>query len=353
MDREIFLSTVGTPILYSDRFIPFKNKLSEHFNLLWFETSGSSGDPKVIGLSKEGFLKAAESVNSAINIEISDKWLIALPTFHVGGASIIARSIVGGFSTHFHQGKWNPRECLDEIEREKVTIISLVPTQLFDLVKTRINPPASLKKVVLGGGQISPSILNASTELGYRVIETYGMTETSALAAIKNEEVFNLLPHLEVKESEKGELKFKGESVIQKIGIIKNNNLEISDPRVNGWYTSSDIGNVIDKYHFKFIGRKNRVVKILGELVSLEHIENQIQILFPKNSIVVVDVESERRGRELILIVEASEQSKTLDQINQNLSGLEKVAQVRLIDRFPLLASGKIDLEKIRGMALG
>lgn len=341
--KEILESSDGTPILISERFKPYKKQLSDYKSMLWFETSGSSGDPKIIGISKSGFLIAAESVNSTLGIKNSDKWHIAIPTYHVGGASIIARSFVGGFSTFQFEGKWNSEACLKEIEKNEITIISLVPTQLFDLVKTKKPAPKSLRRIVLGGGESSTEVISNAKELGYQIIETYGMTETSALAAIKEGGSFTLLSHLSVKQSPNGELEFKGESIVQKVGRVVNDKIEISDPRVDGWYTSSDLGEVLDERHFRFFGRKNRVVKILGELVSLDRIEREIQELFSEENIAVVDIPDERRGRELILFVESGEQNKTIEEVNQKLGSLERIGKVRYIKKFPLLNSGKVD----------
>lgn len=350
--KEIFKSSEGTPILNSERFNSFKNNLSEHKHMLWFETSGSSGDPRIIGISQSGFLTAAESVNSALGIKSDDKWLIAIPTYHVGGASILARSLIGGFSTLQLKGKWNPAECLKVIEENKISVISLVPTQLFDLVRTQNSAPKSLRRIVLGGGKASAEIVSNAKKLGYQIIETYGMTETSALAAIKDGDSYSLLSHLSVKQSADGELQFKGESVVQKIGRVVSNKIEISDPRVDGWYTSSDLGEVLDEKLFRFFSRKNRVVKILGELVSLDYVERAIQELFSGDNIAVVDIPDERKGRELILFVESGNQSKTIEEVNQKLSAFERISQIHFIENFPLLPSEKIDLEKMRGLAL-
>src|SRR5690606_27272898 len=101
--------------------------------MLWVATSGSSGVPKLIGHQKSEFLAAARCLGEDFLFKPNERWLKALPLFHVGGLAIYARAQV-------HQQEvlefnfWSPADFHSTLLRELIHWTSLVPTQIYDLV---------------------------------------------------------------------------------------------------------------------------------------------------------------------------------------------------------------------------
>ncbi len=299
----------------------------EHF---WIDSSSKT---KRVALSKEGFYLSAKTVCDYFQVSRTDTWGVCIPKTHVGGLSIYARSEVSGCKTKELEQKWEASAAHDFLSC--VSIVSLVPTQVFDLVKLEKYAPSSLRLVIVGGGILHNK--NEAENLGYPIVETYGMTELSSMAGVKEGENYQILPHLKVKEVD-GVLFFKGESVAK---IIERNG---ERKVISEWYESDDLGEVLSDGVFTIKGRRGREVKVLGELVNLEEVEAKISE-FLKERFVVVSRSDERKENNLCLV---SEKRVDIEYVNSNLEGLYRLSENIVMERLPLTESGKVDLEKVK-----
>ncbi len=169
--------------------LQFKNQVTEKTReeqLFLVQSSGSSSlNPKWVALSEDSFLSAAHQVNHFFNITSHHVWGAALPFFHVGGLSIIARAYLNKAKVFSYQGVWSAARFLEFIWQNKVTHISLVPTQVYDLIKNQIKPPSCVECVFVGGAALPQSLWLENQKLGWPLVLTYGMTETSAMCAYR------------------------------------------------------------------------------------------------------------------------------------------------------------------------
>jgi O-succinylbenzoic acid--CoA ligase len=209
---------------------------------VWLATSGSSSQ-KWVGLSKAALLSSAEAVNQHLMSDRNDRWVNALPCFHVGGLGIWARAHLSGAEVcdfnletavqdnkvmqdfeleslsmgvdhsqkvkatpiesdysskncvnllsstavsrfkESHPGKWNAEEFYHYLKEVKGTLSALVPAQLHDLVKKELKSPSSLRALVIGGGALLPEIYEKAVHLGWPVLPSYGLTECASQVA--------------------------------------------------------------------------------------------------------------------------------------------------------------------------
>jgi len=140
----------------------------------------TSGGSKICLLSKKALLHSARLANQNLQAGSKDKWLISLPFYHVGGISILARAFLSGSSYSIQDGGWNPMSFKNHIEREKITLSSLVPTQVYDLLQEGLKAPSSLRALLVGGDFLPPSFYQKSRNLGWPLLPCYGATETSS-----------------------------------------------------------------------------------------------------------------------------------------------------------------------------
>jgi O-succinylbenzoic acid--CoA ligase len=126
-------------------------------------TSGTSGTPKAVVLSRDAVEAAAYASTTAIGVDPDARWLACLPLHHVGGFGVVARALVCDTGLEVHPG-FDAAAVADAAARG-CTHTSLVPTAL-----RRIDP-SSFRAILLGGSHI-PSPRPSNT------IATYGMTET-------------------------------------------------------------------------------------------------------------------------------------------------------------------------------
>ena len=87
--------------------IPDLPELAGH---VLFETSGSSGEPKQVAISKQALLVSAAAVNAHLHVSARSSWGLALPLHHVGGFGVAARSYQAKCGFHVFGRRWDPVE---------------------------------------------------------------------------------------------------------------------------------------------------------------------------------------------------------------------------------------------------
>lgn len=128
-------------------------------------TSGSTGQPKAAVLTHEAVRASAVAVHARLGVGPGDTWFACLPPAHVGGLSVVTRSIVAG--TRLATAASFSPEAYASAARDGATLVSLVPTALL-----RVDP--GLYRVIVLGGSRPPSPRPSNC------IATYGMTETGS-----------------------------------------------------------------------------------------------------------------------------------------------------------------------------
>jgi len=144
-------------------------------------TSGTTGRPKGAILTYGNHWWNA--VGSALNLGLraDDRWLACLPLFHVGGLSILLRSVIYGIATVVHP-RFDAQRVNAAIDAQGVTIVSVVSTMLDRLLAERGERPfpLTLRCLLLGGGPAPLPLLERAARAHAPVVQTYGLTETAA-----------------------------------------------------------------------------------------------------------------------------------------------------------------------------
>jgi len=320
-----------------------------------FATSGSSGGRKWVVLSRQALLASAAMVNRHLSAATSDRWLMALPDFHVGGMGIFARSYDAGCGLLRMEGKWNPGVYHDMADAEKITLSSLVPTQLFDLVQRGFKAPDSLRALLIGGGRLADDLYVRAVGLGWPVMETYGMTEAASQIAttMSGHRDLKILPGWQTKLTQEGNLSIKGDSLLSAYVCCTGDSCLLNDPLVDGWFDTGDrVAMTADT--IKVRGRADRCVKVLGELINLSEIEGRVlqhaarcqslsQSPSPIPELAVVAVPDSRKGNRLVL---CADQQTDVDQIrkhyNQECHPVERIDELCCLGEIPRSPMGKV-----------
>lgn len=302
----------------------------------FFRTSGSSGREKWVALSDEALEWSARSVIGTLGIVSKDVLGLALPVIHVGGYGMVLRAEISGAKLVKLNIRWNAVRFADWCAVNRITISSLVPTQVYDLVSARLECPASMRTLVVGGGPLDKELARRARDLGWPVVPSYGMTETSSQVATGDG-----LPLLQGWEAKivDGSLALKGDGLLAAIIRRKGNGFFAEDPKTDGWYVTNDRCELIGK-GLRVLGRADRLIKVLGELVNLEELEKFWRGKL-KRQVALVARHDERRGVSLFLFYEGIEVD--LARWNASLSGPERIAEAIAIDLLPRSPLGKID----------
>lgn len=234
---------------------------------LWLATSGTTGALKLTALSKDAMLASAAAVNRHLQSGAYDVWCCVLPAFHVGGLGIHARAFLSG--ARVVQAVWDAR---DFAVMRDVTLASLVPAQVRDLVDAQLEAPRALRAIVVGGGALPRELYEAARALGWPVLPSYGMTETCSQVATatptgESAELV-LLDHVDARTEEDGRLAFRGPSLLTGYATEQG----FVDPKVDGWFITEDLGSVRGRT-LLVEGRLGDFIKIGGESVDLARLD--------------------------------------------------------------------------------
>jgi len=230
-------------------------------------TSGTSRDPRAIGITYGNHLWSA--VGSAFNlgVEPTDRWLCCLPLYHVSGLSIVMRSVIYGTGVVVHDG-FDLARVASSLEGDGVTLISLVTTQLVRLLEAGIDL-LPLRAVLVGGGPVPQDVLEEAIGRGATVVQTYGLTEAAS-------QVTTLAP-----EEARRKLGSAGRPLLTTHLRIQGGEILVQGPVVapgcadeDGWLHTGDLGR-IDEEGFLYVeDRLGDVIVSGGENVLPAEVED-------------------------------------------------------------------------------
>lgn len=344
-------------------------KVSQAANLqshIWFATSGSTAENqsrvKMVALSQRALVNSAKSVVQWIQATDQDRWLQVLPFFHVGGLGIELRSQLTQAQLFFSEAnKWNPFFFADECLKQQITITSLVPTQIFDLVENSITAPPSLRVIFVGGGQLNSGLYLKARKLGWPVLPSYGMTETGSMIACadlnsltlsEQNPPLKILPHAKLRANSEDLLEIDATSLMTLYARNLNDDgsdFEYIDPKIKGIFISEDCGQVVDG-SLTIDGRKNDFIKIAGEASNLGRLRDILNQLTKNQEIALVKIPDQRLGQKLILayVSHVSDSiSLVVEKFNLQVMPFEKIRQTIEVNEIPRSALGKILYEKL------
>lgn len=328
----------------------------------FFQTSGSEGAPKWVALTKEAFLISARAVNQLFEATSADRWLVPLPVHHVGGFSIHARCFTSGATAHPLFGRWDAAEFARACADKRITLTSLVPTQVFDLVQNHLPAPKSLRAVIVGGGALSSALRERALDLGWHVCRSYGMTEAASQIATQSGDAFfrdhpdfmQVLPHWQLSTDDgdivtvRGPALAKGYATRDASGSWQWQPIDPAEGlRTRDRVRLSQDGG---RTFLEFIGRDASFVKVNGELVNRDALQLRLEAIaaetrFPTPA-VIVPVADERRETRLVIAVEAgmstADQRTALhERINAASLPFERADEICEIEHMPRSAIGK------------
>ncbi len=146
-------------------------------------TSGTTGHPKGARLTFANHFWSATASAYRLGHRGDDRWLLAMPLYHVGGMAIVLRCCMYGTTVVLHE-KFDPDQVNRSLDEDGVTIVSLVPTMLRRVLATRQGgAPRSLRCALVGGAAAPRDLLAEARARGFPVALTYGLTEAASQVA--------------------------------------------------------------------------------------------------------------------------------------------------------------------------
>ncbi|MBN1827201.1 MAG: AMP-binding protein [Candidatus Eisenbacteria bacterium] len=240
-------------------------------------TSGVSGRPKGVLLSRRAFAAAAAASARVLGVKEEDRWGLCMPLAHVGGLSIVTRSLFARRAVAV-AAPFRADTLIRAAARDRITILSLVPTMMTRLLDREPpwRPPKHLRAILLGGAPIFPSLLKRCARIHAPVLPTWGMTETCAQAATARpdgvphaEAAAPPLPGVELR-APGGRVEVRGPTLFSGYFPAGAHADPFDD---EGWFDTGDRGFLDDGGRLHVLGRREEVLISGGENVSAPEVE--------------------------------------------------------------------------------
>jgi len=219
-------------------------------------TSGTTGEPKGVVLTRGAIAASARATSTRLAVDpAADRWCCCLPLAHVGGLSILLRSLVTETAVEVLPG-FDRASVLAAATERGATLVSLVPTTLARLGRDG----ARAYRTIVLGGSAPPENLEP------HVVTTYGMTETGSGV------VYDGIPldGVEVRIDDGGEIMLRAPMLLRAYR-------DGTDPRRNGWLPTGDAGAFAPDGRLVVHGRLDDLVVTGGENVWPEQVETVLR----------------------------------------------------------------------------
>lgn len=253
--------------------------------LAMLETSGTTGVSRCALLGPEAFRASAHATDLRLGRVPGDRWLLSLPFSHVGGFAIVIRSLLTkkAIVSIGETRPFDPEAIIRAIDRDRITLLSLVPTMLHGLLRRTPawRPHGGVRAILVGGAPVSPSLLLESRERGLPVLVTYGLTEAcSQVSSVRpgtppdpSEGCGPPIEGIELRIA-KSEIQIRGPSMMlgyASRGGVRRPFLE------GGWFGTGDEGYLDEVGRLHVSGRRKDLIITGGEKVSPPSVESVLE----------------------------------------------------------------------------
>jgi acyl-[acyl-carrier-protein]-phospholipid O-acyltransferase/long-chain-fatty-acid--[acyl-carrier-protein] ligase len=322
-------------------------------------TSGSEGTPKGVVLSHRNILANAAQALARVDANANDKVFNVLPVFHSFGLTGgMMMPLLAGIPIFMYPSPLHYRIVPELIYQTGATILFGTDTFLTGYARSaHAYDFRTLRLVVAGAEAVKERTRQIYMErYGIRVLEGYGVTETAPVLAMntamanRQGTVGRLSPLMEYRLEpvpgieEGGRLSVRGPNVM--LGYLRAENPGVLEPPPGGWYDTGDIVTVDAAGFITIKGRAKRFAKIAGEMVSLSAVELIASVLWPQAISVAVSLPDQRKGERIVLLTTQKDADRSAMQREAKARGASELsvpASIQVVDKVPLLGSGKTD----------
>ncbi len=290
-------------------------------------TSGSTAKPRGIVHTVGNYVYSALGTNEFIGLDASDRWLLSLPLFHVGGVLIWVRTLLAGCACILPESLQNLEIS---IRQHHPSVLSLVPAQLIRLIENDEMIPIlkNMKTIMLGGAPSPGWLIDKSLNLGLPVMPTYGCTESCAqITGVAKDSARTayatagrILPYRNIRIDNDGAVRIGGKTLFKRY---------LHEPDANpldsgGFFKTADSGTIDEQGNLVIFGRMDGIFISGGENISPQEIENALLTLDGIITAMIVPVPHHEYGLTPWAFVETSasfDEKSIIDRLRKKLPG--------------------------------
>lgn len=295
-------------------------------------SSGTTGSPKELKLSKDSMIKSAQKTCDYFHLRFGQTASLCLPIEYIAGKMMVVRAFVGGLNLTLTE----PTSMPDLSGMGKIDFCAMVPLQVFNSLNS-IEALRNVRKLIIGGAEIRDELEVMLRDLPNEVYATYGMAETCSQVAIRRisgteyERYYTSLPGVSFDVDERECL------------IIHANYL---DHKV----ITNDVVDLVDDNRFRWIGRYDNLINSGGVKIVPEEVEAVISKTTGFDC-AIIGVPDTKLGQKLVLVLEKGGGELGADELKNTLKEeLPRHLQPKdivYVDQIPRNSSFKVDRHKL------
>ena len=309
------------------------------------ETSGSTGSPKRVVLSRRAVLASVAATTSRLGG--SGPWVLALPMTYVAGLQVVCRSLVAG---HRPVLLAEQPSLADAIAAAGLApYVSLVATQLHRALESPADTAAlaACSAVLVGGGPVDRPLRERARAAGIRAVATYGSAETAGGC------VYDGLPldGVAVAIGGDGRIRITGPTLFER---YDGDPALTSEVLVDGWFRTADAGRFDEDGRLQVLGRLDDMVVSGGVKVPAGVVAARLREHADVTAVEVGGVPDDEWGQRVVAWIVGS---ISLDQARAWVAEVYPSSwaprEVVVLDALPVLANGKVDRLALRSAPRG
>ena len=326
-------------------------------------TSGTTGRPKGAVHTHSTAMWACLTINATADMRYGDRYIVALPLFHVGALTPMTANVLRGITSVVMRA-FDPVSVWQLIEAEKVTVLLAVPAMLNFMLQESVYKQTDysrLRWIMSGASPVPVTLIHDYNELGIEIHQVYGLTESCGPACLISPEdairkagsTGKAFFHTDVRVvdvngddvtgDEVGEVIMRGAHIMKGYWNLPE---ATAGAIRDGWLYSGDLAT-IDAEGFVFIhDRKKDMIISGGENVYPAEIEDVILKHPGVREVAVIGQPSVKWGESPLAVVVKSDDRLTADDIlghcRGKLAGFKIPTTVEFVDEIPRNPSGKV-----------
>jgi acyl-CoA synthetase (AMP-forming)/AMP-acid ligase II len=334
-------------------------------------TSGSTGSPKLVRLSRENIRSNAQAIASSLALRPQDRAVTSLPLFYSFGMSLITSHMMAGSSVLVTNRSVLEREFWANADDGGVTHLAGVP-QTYAMLKrlgfSSMELP-HLRGLLQAGGRLDPRLIAEfsadAADRGRQFFVMYGQTEAAPrMACLPPERLpekigsaglaleggrFKILDEsgVALEAGKQGEIVYSGPNVMMGYAEVREDLTRGDD--TGGELHTGDLGHLDDEGFLFITGRTKRIAKIAGARVSLDEVEAMLDSLSA-----VAAVATSEDG---IAVFTTTNDRAKIDaarrRLSHDLGAPFSLLRFVAVDELPLLSSGKVDYARLSELGGG
>ena len=329
-------------------------------------SSGTTGLPKGVMLTHRNLVANMLQAATVMRLGEKDVMLGVLPFFHIYGMVVIMNLGIHHGATIVTMPRFDLEQCLQAMEKYGVTFANVVPPLVLAFAKSPLVDKYDLSRVhtlISGAAPLSEYVATvASARLGCRVVQGYGLTETSPVThatrlndgpikvggigpPVPNTEarVVHITTGAELGPNQEGEICVRGPQVMK--GYLNRPDATSAMIDADGWLHTGDVGYADEDGCFFIVDRLKELIKYKGMQIAPAELEAVLLSHPLVADAAVIPIANEECGevpKAFVVLRSDATPEHIMSYVAERVAPYKKLRVVEVIEQIPKSPAGKI-----------